>query len=127
MVIQKNFIWKKILNNYWLFYFPLLIQTDIREEAAEALAQLTGVTNKTELWSLMEDMGLQKSYSSKEDEEEALKALAMRLDVPYRPDSFADWIGDWMDDPQSPAMYDMEDDLMVSGRHTDAALVKIMS
>lgn len=127
MVIQKNFIWKKILNNYWLFYFPLLIQTDIREEAAEALAQLTGVTNKTELWSLMEDMGLQKSYSSKEDEEEALKALAMRLDVPYRPDSFADWIGDWMDDPQSPAMYDMEDDLMVSGRQTDAALVKIMS
>lgn len=127
MVIQKNFIWKKILNNYWLFYFPLLIQTDIREEAAEALAQLTGVTNKTELWSLMEDMGLQKSYSSKEDEEEALKALAMRLDVPYRPDSFADWIGDWMDDLQSPAMYDMEDDLMVSGRHTDAALVKIMS
>lgn len=127
MVIQKNFIWKKILNNYWLFYFPLLIQTDIREEAAEALAQLTGVTNKTELWSLMEDMGLQKSYSSKEDEEEALKALAMRLDVPYRPDSFADWIGDWMDDLQSPAMYDMEDDLMVSGGQTDAALVKIMS
>lgn len=126
MVIQKNFIWKKILNNYWLFYFPLLIQTDIREEAAEALAQLTGVTNKTELWSLMEDMGLQKSYSSKEDEEEALKALAMRLDVPYRPDSFADWIGDWMDDLQSPAMYDMEDDLMVSGRQTDAALVEIM-
>lgn len=95
---------------------PRLIDssTDIREEAAEALAQLTGVTNKTELWSLMEDMGLQKSYSSKEDEEEALKALAMRLDVPYRPDSFADWIGDWMDDLQSPAMYDMEDDLMLN-------------
>lgn len=87
----------------------LWIKTDIREEAAEALAQLTGVTNKTELWALMEDMGLQTSYSSKEDEEEALKALAMRLDVPYRPDSFADWIDGWMDDMQSPAMYDTED------------------
>ena len=85
------------------------IKTEIREEAAEALAQLTGVTNKTELWALMEDMGLQTSYSSKEDEEEALKALAMRLDVPYRPDSFADWIDGWMDDMQSPAMYDTED------------------
>ena len=85
------------------------IKTEIREEAAEALAQLTGVTNKTELWALMEDMGLQTSYSSKEDEEEALKALAMRLDVPYRPDSFADWIDGWMDDMQSPTMYDTED------------------
>ncbi|XP_078326818.1 uncharacterized protein LOC111123425 isoform X3 [Crassostrea virginica] len=90
---------------------PRLIDssTEIREEAAEALAQLTGVTNKTELWALMEDMGLQTSYNSKEDEEEALKALAMRLDVPYRPDSFADWIDGWMDDMQSPAMYDTED------------------
>lgn len=87
------------------------------------MAQLTGVTNKTELWSLMEDMGLQKSYSSKEDEEEALKALAMRLDVPYRPDSFADWIGDWMEDLQSPAMYDVEDDLMVSDNHSRCKLM----
>ncbi|XP_062602981.1 uncharacterized protein LOC134264735 isoform X3 [Saccostrea cucullata] len=95
---------------------PRLIDssTDIREEAAEALAALTGVTNKTELWNLMEEMGLQKTYSSKEDEEEALKALAMRLDVPYRPDSFTDWIGDWMDDMQSPAMYDVEDDLQLN-------------
>lgn len=74
----------------------------------------------------MEDMGLQKSYSSKEDEDEALKALAMRLDVPYRPDSFADWIGDWMEDLQSPAMYDVEDDLMVSYRETDAKWIEIM-
>ncbi|XP_061169585.1 uncharacterized protein LOC133178950 isoform X2 [Saccostrea echinata] len=95
---------------------PRLIDssTDIREEAAEALAALTGVTNKTELWNLMEEMGLQKTYNSKEDEEEALKALAMRLDVPYRPDSFTDWIGDWMDDMQSPAMYDVEDDLQLN-------------
>lgn len=91
----------------------LVIQTDIREEATEALASLTGASNKEELWNLMEEMGLQQTYKSKEDEEEALKALAMRLDVPYRPDSFADWIEDWMDEIQSPAMYDLEDDLQV--------------
>lgn len=97
------------------FNILLFIQIDIREEVVEVLVQLTGVINKIEFWSLMEDMGFQKFYSSKEDEEEALKALVMRLDVSYRSDSFADWIGDWMDDFQSLVMYDMEDDLMVSG------------
>ncbi|CAC5410084.1 unnamed protein product [Mytilus coruscus] len=38
--------------------------------------------------------------------EEALKELAMRLDVPYRSNSFADWINNWVDDASS--IYDSE-------------------
>ena len=92
-------------------FILMTFQRELRDEAAVAMANLTGVTTKDDLYKMMEDMGLQKSYSSKEDEEEALKALATRLDVPYRSDSFNDWIDGWMTDVQSP--YDMEEDLKV--------------
>ncbi|VDI39216.1 Hypothetical predicted protein [Mytilus galloprovincialis] len=87
---------------------PRLIdsQEDIREQAKEVLAALCGVVNKDELLELMNSMGMTKQFDTKEAEEEALKELAMRLDVPYRSDSFADWINNWVDDTSS--LYDSE-------------------
>ncbi|XP_063412216.1 uncharacterized protein LOC134695011 isoform X2 [Mytilus trossulus] len=88
---------------------PRLIdsQEDIREQAKEVLAALCGVVNKDELLELMNSMGMTKQFDTKEAEEEALKELAMRLDVPYRSDSFADWINNWVDDTSS--LYDHDD------------------
>ncbi|XP_071149702.1 uncharacterized protein [Mytilus edulis] len=87
---------------------PRLIdsQEDIREQAKEVLAALCGVVNKDELLELMNSMGMTKQFDTKEADEEALKELAMRLDVPYRSDSFADWINNWFDDTSS--LYDSE-------------------
>ncbi|CAC5389737.1 unnamed protein product [Mytilus coruscus] len=79
---------------------------DIREQAKEVLAALCGVENKDELLELMNSLGMTKQFDTKEAEEEALKELAMRLDVPYRSDSFADWINNWVDDASS--IYDSE-------------------
>ena len=87
---------------------PRLIdaQEDIREEAKNVLAALSSVVNKEELLELMTSMGLTQQFDSKDEEEEALKALAMRLDIPFRSDSFTDWINNWVDD--SSSIYDSE-------------------
>lgn len=90
---------------------PRLIdsQADVRDETAAILADMVGVTDKDDLLMLMQDLGLKGKYSSKEEEEEALKALAMRLDVPYRTDSFTDWMNNWVD--ESSILYDDDDEL----------------
>lgn len=33
----------------------------------------------------------------------------MRLDIPYRTNSFNDWIGNWVDDLSSPGLHDADD------------------
>ncbi|XP_021354118.1 uncharacterized protein LOC110450754 isoform X2 [Mizuhopecten yessoensis] len=82
---------------------PRLIdsQSDVREEMVSILAEMIGVNNKDDLLQLMQDMGFKSKYNSKEEEEEALKALATRLDIPYRTDSFTDWISNWVDESSS--------------------------
>ncbi|XP_069108579.1 uncharacterized protein [Argopecten irradians] len=89
---------------------PRLIDSnsDVRDETANILSELVGVNNKDDLLQLMQDMGLKSQYNSKEEEEEALKALAMRLDIPYRSDSFNDWISNWVDESSSLYYEDAE-------------------
>ncbi|XP_060065610.1 uncharacterized protein LOC132545945 [Ylistrum balloti] len=89
---------------------PRLIdsQSDVRDETAAILSEMVGVNNKDDLLQLMQDMGLKSQYNSKEEEEEALKALAMRLDIPYRTDSFSDWISNWVDESSSLYYEDAE-------------------
>ncbi|XP_033728434.1 uncharacterized protein LOC117317673 isoform X2 [Pecten maximus] len=107
---------------------PRLIdsESDVRDETAAILSEMVGVNNKDDLLQLMQDMGLKGQYNSKEEEEEALKALAMRLDIPYRSDSFSDWISNWVD--ESSSLYYEDADLKAGdiSRNWDGRAVRVL-